>query len=298
MTVVREVIGRITVLFDNLIRVVAGKAKGTFPRADKSDVAKYESTGIHVERGSKPKTIDNDCNIVMVDYDDLSHRLWRAQELTIISCNKEFLRKPILDLGCGDGSFASVLFQKIDYGVDPDPIAVGIASIMGIYDKTLNTLAEETGLPNSSVGSVFSNSVLEHTINLGAIIEEVARILKPNGVFMFTVPNWKFNYIMKKYFGKREAERLNERVFYHRNLLTNVEWVQLLEKRNFCVEKVQNYQSEQLSFVFRMLRSPFLKRLNNVVRFWDDKFFLKLVSESLAQNKGGGTFILARKQIT
>ena len=153
-------------------------------------------TGIHISQGAKPRLIDNDQGLVFVDYDDLSHKLWRAQEFTLFARNKKFLHKPILDLGCGDGSFASALFDNIDYGVDPDTVAVNVANSLGIYSYIINSLAEETGLPNESIGSVYSNSVLEHTTNLNAIIAEVNRILKPNGTFIFTVPNAEFTRIM------------------------------------------------------------------------------------------------------
>src|SRR3989337_1004853 len=69
------------------------------------------------------------------------------------------LAAPVLDLGCGDGLFASQVFKR--------PIDVGIAS-------------------------AFSNSVLEHIPGLQAVLNETARVLRPGGLFLFCVPNHRW----------------------------------------------------------------------------------------------------------
>jgi len=161
----------------------------------------------------------------------------------------------------------------------------------------LNTLAEETGLPDNSIGSVFSNSVLEHTQQLELIIKEVHRILVPKGVFMITIPNNSFTEIITSYFGKKEADRLNETEFFHRNLWNNSKWSTVLEAAGFEIEKIQNYQPDRFNYVFRMLRSPLVKRINNLTKFWGNDTFLELISKSLDCNQGAGTFIIAKKKL-
>lgn len=104
------------------------------------------------------------------------------------------LSKPILDLGCGDGLFARLAFNDgIDFGLDPDERELEIAgSTDGPYSRVIRSLGSEIPLADSSVGTVFSNSVLEHIENLGPVLEDVFRILVPSGSFVVTVPSDKF----------------------------------------------------------------------------------------------------------
>lgn len=283
-----QVLGRLISGIDALLRYIK-------PAKSRKGVG-FESTGVHIAgHNFMPKVIKSG-DVVFVDYDNDSHKLWRSQEFSIVQQNLKFFQKPVLDLGCGDGSFAKVLFDHIEYGVDPDTIALAVAGKLGLYHRLLNCLAENTGLPNSSIGTVFSNSVLEHTHNLNEIVKEVSRILQPGGTFIFTVPNDRFTTYMEKYFGAKETTRLNEEVFFHRNLFSNEQWKRLLIEHNLDVMLLQNYQFERFNYVFRILRSPYVKRINRLFKFWSNEWMIKMVKKSLSQNEGAGSFIIAKKR--
>ena len=47
-----------------------------------------------------------------------SHDIMRNQEYLLLKKNLDVFERPILDLGCGDGQFATLLFNKIEAGVD------------------------------------------------------------------------------------------------------------------------------------------------------------------------------------
>jgi len=277
-----QVIGRAVVLMDLLLRKLRNRKK----QPSSSQTSGIETTGIHTRPGIKPSLVPNTREIFLVNYDNASHTLWRAQEFTLFARNRSLLVSPILDLGCGDGSFSSILFNKLEYGIDPDPNAIEIAKTLNIYGVLLNRPAEDTQLQNSSIRSVFSNSVLEHATNLDAIIKEMSRIIIPGGVFMLTVPNEEFTTSMSKLFGFREAQRLNENEFFHRNLLSNEQWTGLLRKHDFEIIKLQNYQPDNLNFVFRLLRSPIIRRLNKIIPLWNTQDILNLVDNSLKCQKG------------
>lgn len=104
------------------------------------------------------------------------------------------LPQPILDLGCGDGLFARLAFDDgIDFGLDPDERELDIAgSTDGPYSRVIRSVGSEIPLADSSVGTVFSNSVLEHIENLEPVLKDVFRILVPSGSFVVTVPSDKF----------------------------------------------------------------------------------------------------------
>jgi len=110
----------------------------------------------------------------------------------VILAEHEF-RSPVLDLGCGDGLFASVLFgDRLDTGIDPDPHELREAARTGAYRELIRCYGERIPKPDGSFQTVLSNSVLEHIPDLRPVLNEVFRILSPGGVFYFTVPTNDF----------------------------------------------------------------------------------------------------------
>jgi SAM-dependent methyltransferase len=105
---------------------------------------------------------------------------------------KDFIR-PVLDIGCGDGFFADMLFaDQIDEGLDYDAAETARASASGKYIHVTTDSATHMPFPEASFATVFSNSVLEHIPGVEQVMSETFRVLKPGGVFHFTVPTPKF----------------------------------------------------------------------------------------------------------
>ena len=103
------------------------------------------------------------------------------------------LEHPILDLGCGDGHFASRTFEfKIDTGIDPWKGPVAEAAKSGAYLSTLRCEGADIPLPDQYFQTIISNSVLEHIEDVDAVIVEAGRVIKPGGTFIFCVPNHQF----------------------------------------------------------------------------------------------------------
>lgn len=103
------------------------------------------------------------------------------------------LHPPVLDLGSGDGHFASVAFNdKLDVGLDPWVAPMREAQGRDAYRHLV--LGEGANIPCESgfFNSVISTSVLEHIPDLDPVLLEVARVLKPDGQFIFCVPNHRF----------------------------------------------------------------------------------------------------------
>lgn len=120
------------------------------------------------------------------------HRaLIRALEHRLFA--EETLEHPILDIGCGDGHFAAAVFRGgVDVGIDVTRAIVSEAARHGPYRHL--AVADGTCLPfaNTSFRTVVSNCVIEHILDIEALISEVARILRPGGRFVFSVPNHRF----------------------------------------------------------------------------------------------------------
>ncbi len=101
------------------------------------------------------------------------------------------LPHPLLDLGSGDGYFAAQTFDDLpEAGVDLrfDPLRESQR-----YSQSYNGLAQADGaalpFPDGYFSSAVSNSVLEHVADPEKVLAEVARVLRPGGLFLFTCPN-------------------------------------------------------------------------------------------------------------
>jgi SAM-dependent methyltransferase len=100
---------------------------------------------------------------------------------------------PVLDLGCGDGHFASVAFTEIlDVGMDPWWRPLRTAHTLGRYDLLACANGGAMPYPTGHFATVISNSVLEHISDLKPVLGEVGRVLRPGGWFHFCVPGPDF----------------------------------------------------------------------------------------------------------
>lgn len=113
-----------------------------------------------------------------------------------------------LDLGCGDGHLMAIVLQGVGprelVGVDIDPHETAMAAARGIYREVVTVSGDRLPLPDSSFDFVFSNSVLEHVAPIDATLAEAARVLRPGGRFLFTVPGDEFHLCLR---GPRWSDR-------------------------------------------------------------------------------------------
>ena len=102
-----------------------------------------------------------------------------------------------LDLGCGDGLLTRIILESAGrhdvVGVDPDPAEVSQAARLAIYTSLHAARGDSVPEPDGSFDWILSNSVLEHIPQLDPVLEEVARLLRPRGRFVFTVPGPHFH---------------------------------------------------------------------------------------------------------
>ncbi len=103
------------------------------------------------------------------------------------------LPSPSLDVGCGDGHFASITFeQPLDVGIDPWTGPIRQAASYGCYRLLLQAEGAELPFPDEYFASAISNSVLEHIPDVKAVLFETARVLEPGALFIFCVPNPRY----------------------------------------------------------------------------------------------------------
>ncbi|MBI4981593.1 MAG: hypothetical protein HZC15_00360, partial [Candidatus Omnitrophica bacterium] len=193
---------------------------------------------------------------------DPAKALLRAIEAKIISHVE--LIAPILDMGCGDGTFALVLLEK--------------KGVVGLDYKIKNL-----SFKNNSFAGLLINSFLEHVPEggLDKVLSESSRVLKDNAKVVLTIncANFsdqdpvfvflkklklnKLSLIWKSYLTKRLAL----------NSLKNISfWEKIFEKTNFRLLQSRYYlapEVERTFFLWTDLQYIGISKLNlgSIVRF-------------------------------
>lgn len=104
------------------------------------------------------------------------------------------LPRPVLDVGCGDGHFASIVFHNpLDAGFDP-----WWGPLTEAYDRrAYRNLSQADGAhmpyPDGFFASAISNSVLEHIPDVQSVLNETSRVLRPGAPFYSCVPSDNFS---------------------------------------------------------------------------------------------------------
>jgi ubiquinone/menaquinone biosynthesis C-methylase UbiE len=112
----------------------------------------------------------------------------KAYELELFK--KCDMRGPTLEIGVGDGYFSSLLSeakqQKLTFGAD---LMYGTLKSARQYQHCENYIimdALEIPLPDNSLGTVIMNNLMHHLPNRMLALEEILRVLKKGGRFIFT----------------------------------------------------------------------------------------------------------------
>lgn len=152
------------------------------------------------------------------------------------------LEAPVLDIGCGDGHFASIAYREslpIDIGIDVMardlPEAAGRP---GVYRRVMYASATELPFEDASFATVISNCVIEHIPDNGGVMREIARVLRPGGTFAATFPSDHFSEFLlgstlPRKLGlkplSRAYEAFFERISHHYHVYSPAVWKQKAE---------------------------------------------------------------------
>jgi SAM-dependent methyltransferase len=160
-----------------------------------------------------------------------SEAFWRSFELGAV--RRHQFRRPILELGCGNGRFTELAGLEIDDAIDLNPRAVERARRLDhVYARVRQADIRELETDGSArFASVFSNSVLEHVPDLDSVLVACHEVLEPGGELVITVPLEEMNrhlLLRRPWYARWRAGQLE-----HRNLWTVPDWTAALQRAGF-----------------------------------------------------------------
>jgi SAM-dependent methyltransferase len=170
------------------------------------------------------------------------------------------LERPLLDLGCGFGEFGSIFLEEpADVGVDVNRKDLEKALRKGVYRSLGQADARCLPFSGESLAAIISVSTLEHIPGVEDVLSEAFRVLRPGGVFLFTVPSDRFSRMLAvprmlsalhaAALGRAYARAVNC-LLSHVNLWSAQEWRASVERVGFDVECCREIVSPRATLIW------------------------------------------------
>lgn len=234
------------------------------------------------------------------------------------------LKSPVLDVGCGDGFFAKIVFAKklnnetmkqfnnegniIDVGLDVEESRIKEAEKEGIYRKLIVYDGLRMPFKGGTFKTVISNCVLEHIPDLSGTMKEISRVLKPGGFFITTVvaKPWEDHLLGTKIVGDF-YKRWMRKQQVHLNMLTEGQWNVTFRQSGFKVKDSIGYLSSSacklidLAHYFSLPNLVSYKLTGVWVPFPALRFlyplalFSRIISQNVRSDKSGAIFYVLQK---
>jgi ubiquinone/menaquinone biosynthesis C-methylase UbiE len=223
------------------------------------------------------------------------------------------IEKCILDLGCGEGHIGDMLFNKIDIGLDLTRDEVKKARELPVYKNVVTADAKRIPFSDRTFDIVFSNSVIEHIPGIEQVLSEVSRVLRREGLFIFTVPSHKFSdYLYFTTFFKKIRfsifglskiyPKLRNRQLNHYNLFDDVKWEKLLKQfslsvvyKKYYLSHKDIYEWDRMCILLRIIKP--LRRVQKILINKLNKKVKQLLENKDNLTVGAGLLIVAEKKI-
>lgn len=164
----------------NVVQCGSCGFKFTNPRPEEDKLGEYYKSEEYVSHSNTKKGFINFTYHMVRKYTLL-------KKLQLIS--KYFKTGNILDIGCGTGEFLNVCKNAKwnTTGIEPSPDARKMA--IKNYNLNVKEEIEIKNLEKESYDIITMWHVLEHVPGLNERIEDLKRLIKPNGIIIIAVPN-------------------------------------------------------------------------------------------------------------
>jgi SAM-dependent methyltransferase len=188
--------------------------------------------------------------------------------LRLRAVRKFDLEPPILDIGCGDGLFATLAYPgKQVWGIDVNLTEIRRAQSTATYNALICGSITEVTLPAGFFRGAIANCSLEHVPDLERALRNVHRALAPHAEFITIVPTPHWTRLLAipellrshGFRGLADAYgRALDKIFFHVHLYDGKEWTRRLENAGFSVRSIETLTSRRSSWVFDALLYPSL----------------------------------------
>lgn len=176
-------------------------------------------------------------------------------------------RDVFVDIGCGDGSITSELSKIYDF---KKTIGVDVENWFDTYtnkDKNIELIITDgktINIKDNSVDVILCNHVLHHIENLDDMLDELARIIKKDGILIIKEHNCYYKelaYVIDIYHALYELvyrKKQNDKFIknYYSNYLSDKELYAKLKKRNFEIINYV-YDGGLLANYYGIYKQPF-----------------------------------------
>lgn len=219
----------------------------THPQPELENLSKYYESEDYISHTDSKRTL----------FEKLYHIVKRkALKDKVKLINKQIAKGTLLDIGAGTGDF--LVEAKINgwatTGIEPSIKAKEIAKAKGIVFK--DNIAE---ISDSSFDVITMWHVLEHVPDIQHQIKELKRILKPDGVIVIAVPNYKS--FDANYYGKFWAAYDVPRHFWHfsKTAIEKLFSIEKLSLANVLPMKFDSFYVSLLSEKYKTGKMNFFK---------------------------------------
>jgi len=148
----------------------------------------------------------------------------------------------VLDIGTGAGHTALVLAPRVSSVVLTDPVPTMLSTARRLFEEAgarnadfIEAIAERPPFPDASFDIVTTRLAAHHFDDVTLAFREVARVLRPGGVFIFIDTLAPEDPESAAY--QDEVETLRDPT--HRRIYTQREWIAFCEMAGFRIERTE-----------------------------------------------------------
>ncbi len=140
--------------------------------------------------------------------------------------------------------------RQLEVGLDPWSAPLKEARSRHAYCLIVQSDGGRMPFPDGRFASVISNSVLEHIPHVDRVLEEISRVIRPGGRFVFCVPNHRFPQLLlgRQVFSKLGLSgaadwysRFFNRISRHVHCDPPEVWQDRLAKTGFVIDRYWDY---------------------------------------------------------